>query len=221
MEQSQKNSGQGILALVFIGLGLMALMGMDMLWPMFILLPGLAFLAAAYYWKPGAAPLAIPGMLVTGTGAMMFIMNLTNYWQSWAYAWTLYGVFLGMGFVMMGRLMDETSIQRVGHGFMTAGMVAFVICAIFFELFIGLGGGLGGVEWAVILIGLGLFLLAWNRAGRGCVILARFDADKTKRKPKREEKLFTGPIVYGSRISHPARSSRLSEAEEPVAHPRE
>jgi hypothetical protein len=202
-------------ALGLIAVGVMAFMGPGLLWPMFILVPGLVLLGIAFGGgRAGAAAMSIPAMIVTGTGALLFIQNLTGYWESWAYAWTLFGVFLGMGFMLMGQRLDDPSLHRVGRGFVQVSLMAFAAFAFFFEVIIGISGGPGPVG-ALILIGLGLFLLARNREGQRSLLALDPHSEKAKRKskPKRhEDKLFTGPIVYGSRA--PARDfSRLNSPE--------
>jgi hypothetical protein len=209
---NSRYSGRVIAALLLIGLGVMSLMGVGLLWPLFILVPGLLMLAGAFGGgRTGAAALAIPGMIITGTGALLFTQNLTGYWESWSYAWTLYGVFLGMGFMLMGQQFDDDSLHRVGRGFVNVSLVMFGIFAFFFEIVIGVSGR--GPLNALILIGLGLFLM--TRGGLGRWIRAALDQgsdDKPKRKVKTkhgEDKLFTGPIVVGTHVTS-RHASRLS-----------
>ncbi|RPI92611.1 MAG: hypothetical protein EHM39_13455, partial [Chloroflexi bacterium] len=157
-ETSQKPTGLGIAAVLLIALGVLSLMGVGMLWPMFILVPGLMMLGIAFAGgRAGAAAMSIPGMLVTGTGALMFVQNLTGHWESWAYAWTLYGVFLGMGFMLMAQRLGDPSLHRVGRGFVNISLLVFAGLAFMFEIIFGIGR-YGGMN-ALLLIGLGLFLL--------------------------------------------------------------
>ncbi|MBN1964121.1 MAG: hypothetical protein JW910_05710 [Anaerolineae bacterium] len=207
---SQKSSSRVVVALSLIALGILFWIGIGVFWPMFILVPGLIFLAAALYGGKATAPLAIPGMLLAGTGGLLFIQNVTGHWDSWAYAWTLYGVFLGSGLVIMGRLLGETTIQSVGRGCMTAGLIAFVGFAFLFELVIGIGSGIGAAGWALVLIAAGSFLLLRNTAGRPA-LSARTQRLKAK---QRDEQLFTGPVVYGSRKRATHDPSRLSTPED-------
>jgi hypothetical protein len=195
----------------------MSLMGVGLLWPMFILVPGLIMLAVALTGgKGGAAAMSIPGMIVTGTGALMFVQNLTGYWESWAYAWTLYGAFLGMGFMLMGQRLGDDSLHHIGHNFVNVSLMAFAGFAFFFEIIIGISGH--GPLNALILIGVGLFLLTRDPVCQRLQYLigeiAEPDAKgKRKAKPKRDsDKLFTGPIVYGTRVSSRS-SARLSASE--------
>ncbi|MBI5960215.1 MAG: hypothetical protein HY866_15860, partial [Chloroflexi bacterium] len=207
-----------MLAVGLIVLGGLFLMDMGMLWPLFVLVPGLFLLGVAIYGgKAGIAGFSIPGMLVTGTGALLFIQNLTGYWESWSYAWTLYGAFLGMGFMMMGQRLPDDGLHRVGQKFVQVSLMTFAAFAFFFEIIIGISGGLGPLGPAALIL-IGLYLL--SRDSTGMRLLASMGnqpesvKQKNKNKPKRgDEPLFTGPVVYGT----PARdASRLSttEAEE-------
>lgn len=209
---SRKDPKRGIVGVILIGVGIMFLLKIDLLWPLFILVPGLLLLFATLAGGSRTAPLAIPALLITGTGALLFVQNLTNYWQSWAYAWTLYGVFLGMGLGLMGRLTRNGGLIALGHGFVTVSLAAFAGFAVFFELIIGIGGGFSSGLWAVVLIGLGLWLLL----RRGSSVRRIKAGDKYKK-----DKVFSGPVVYGSRLATPAYdTSRLrtpETKEEPVA----
>lgn len=213
---SCKDNERVVLALIFIGLGAVFLMNTSMLWPMFILGPGLVMLwLAASGGKTGAAAMSIPGMLVTGTGALLFVQNITGYWSSWAYAWTLFGVFLGMGFMLMGQKLEDSSLHNLGRVFAQVSLVGFGLFAFFFEAILKISGGVGPL-FPVLLIGLGLYLLSRGMGSDGLrALLSSSSGDiKLKNKPKRsEDKLFTGPIVYGTRAT-PRDSARLSVPEE-------
>src|ERR1700690_3598306 len=92
-------------------------------WPVLILMPGVALLYLAvggdrgrpYSGVSSNAPLAIPGALVTGTGAILLYQSLTGNWASWAYAWTLYPALLGAGLWLMGRLNGDVDTMRTGR----------------------------------------------------------------------------------------------------------
>lgn len=208
---AENNNRRAIFALILIGLGVMSLMGVGLLWPMFILVPGLAMLGIAYRGgRAGAASMSIPGMIVTGTGVLLFVQNLTGYWESWTYAWTLYGAFLGIGFMLMGERLEDSSLHQIGRHFVNFSLLTFAGFAFLFEIVIGISGR--GPVNALILIALGAFLLTRRAACEPMRALidqvAHLDnKPKRKVKPKRDaDKLFTGPIVYGTRVS----SHRLS-----------
>ena len=129
-----------VIAISLIAIGVMFGLGIGALWPLFVMIPGLVFLGAAAKGGRSTAAFAIPGMLISGTGLLLLVQNLTGYWSSWSYAWTLYGVFLGMGFAMMGRLMGDTAVESMGRVFILVGGIAFLVFGAFMEAVMGFGG---------------------------------------------------------------------------------
>jgi hypothetical protein len=195
------SNGRFLMALAFILLGLFLLTGLGMGWPLIIVAPGLLLLFLARYGgATGAVLFAIPGMMVSGTGALLAAMAVTGYWHAWAYAWTLYGAFLGMAFLLMGRQLANASLDRAGRGLIQASLLGFVAFGLFFELVIGTGWGRTGAG-PLVLIALGFMLLLRKGAGRRPIVGPDDDFSKPKRKAKRgEEALFSGPVVYGTRV---------------------
>ncbi len=164
--RKQQSDGTVILAVILIGLGVLFFIGQfvrfsiwDWVWPFFIIVPGLAMFVPVMNRRE--AGLAVPASLVTGTGLILLYQSITDDWGSWAYVWTLYGVFLGFGMWLMGRIRGETSTEQTGKNFMMIGFAGFVVFGLFF-------GGLfrGGVVWALILIGLGAWFLFRAMGGR-------------------------------------------------------
>lgn len=196
----QQKSGRAALAVLLITLGMLPLMGWNLIWPLFVLLPGLVMLSIALYGgRGGAAAMSMPGTFVTGVGTMLFVQNLTGYWDSWAYAWTLLGVFMGLGFTLMGQRLDAPSLSSIGRWFVMGGLAAFAFFGIFFELLIF---QTGGVVLPMLLIAAGLYLLTQdNNSTRVFGGLLGTDSKAKRKVAKRnpEDKLFTGPVVYGSR----------------------
>jgi hypothetical protein len=121
----QESDNRTIAAMGLIGLGLLLLLGLGVLWPLFILLPGLALMAIVNNGEKATAALAVPGMLVAGTGGLLLFQAVTGYWESWAFAWTLYGVFLGTGMMIMGEKLDTPDLVMVGRWFTIIGGVSF------------------------------------------------------------------------------------------------
>lgn len=196
--QHSHDTGRLLIGIGLLTLGLMTVMGLNLLWPvLFILLPGLVMLwIAVAGGKIGAVAMSIPAMIVTGTGALMFVQNLTGYWDSWAYAWTLYGAFLGFAFALMGRRLEEDTLVAVGRWFVYASLAAFAAFGMFFELLLFNGTGPLG---PVLLMAAGLYLL--TRSERFTAAVDGSHNSKRKVKGKRgEDRLFTGPIVYGSTV---------------------
>ncbi|NDJ78581.1 MAG: hypothetical protein GYB65_20205 [Chloroflexi bacterium] len=201
MQDSLKtNSGRGIFAILLIAVGVMALMGIELLWPLFIIVPGLFILSLVWVVRGPAAVLAIPGCIITGTGLLLFAQNLTGYWESWSYAWTLYGVFIGMGFVIMGQRWNQKSFENLGQMFIKVSVVLFIGFAVLMEVIIGVSDGPTLIP--LILIGAGIYLVLESAASKKGL----FSSWPKQKKKKRGDKIFTGPVVYGS--TRPAPSER-------------
>jgi len=195
------SNGRFLTTLALMLLSVFVLIGLGTWWPLIIAVPGLFLLLLAQYGgATGAVLFAIPGMMVSGTGALLAAMAVTGYWHAWAYAWTLYGAFLGLAFRLMGRQLANASLDRSGRGLIQASLMGFVAFGLFFELVIGIGWG-GTGAGPLVLIALGFVLLLRHGAGRRQVAGPDDGYRKPKRKAKRgEEALFTGPVVYGTRV---------------------
>lgn len=128
------NNKRTLGAVVLIGIGLLLLLGLSKLWPLFLLLPGLGLMALAYSENKSLAPLAVPGMLVSGTGGMMLFQAVTGYWESWAFSWTLYGVFFGLGLMIMGERMEVHDLRVIGRWFTIISAIAFAGLGTLFML---------------------------------------------------------------------------------------
>jgi hypothetical protein len=200
MNQSAGNRNVGAIILIAIGvlffvtqtlgINIWGIFGIS--WPLFIVLPGLIFLGLAVFGDKKMAGFIVPGAIVTGTGAILWVQNATNHWESWAYVWTLYPVFLGLALMFLGRRTDNPSTENTGRGFVTWGTVAFLIGFAFFELLI-FGGlaGLGNVLLPLVLIGIGVLMLMRGR-------LPALSGESFKR--KNDTPVFTGPrVINGSR----------------------
>ena len=121
-------------------------------WPLIIISVAALFLIAAFL---GASGLAIPGALIGGLGGLLYYQNLTGDWASWAYAWTLFPGFVGVG-IIIARIIDKQ--PRKG---LQAGGTLILISLIMFLVFGSFLGGAASLSllWAILLIGLGLRLL--------------------------------------------------------------
>jgi hypothetical protein len=208
---SQQDIGRRIGAVVLIGLGLLFLLGQTLRfdifgfgWPFFVILPGLAFLYFAVRGDANAAPLAVPGAIVTGTGAILFYQNITGHWESWAYAWSLYPVFLGLALTFIGERARNPNTANVGRGFVRWGSIAFVALWAIFELAIFASNrAFGNYLLPLVLIGVGVWLLMRGSLRGGGL-----------EKPKRDDSVFTGPRVVVSKPKNgysPTASEKLRQ----------
>src|ERR1700682_4033092 len=103
------NQAATVGGIVLVGLGVLFLaqqaIGFDIGhygWPIFVLLPGLALLAAFALGPRAAAGLAVPGCVVTTIGLMLAIQNTFNLWATWAYSWGLIVAARGLGLALQG-----------------------------------------------------------------------------------------------------------------------
>ncbi len=163
-----RNSIIGGIILIFMG-GLFLLfqlfpgstqfIDLELYWPLIIVAVGALFLLSAVF---GAPPLAIPGMIVTGIGSLLFYQNLSGDWGSWAYVWTLIPGFVGLGIILMGVLDHENRDAIRG------GLILTLISAVMFVIFAGFLSDLGfvGDLWPILLILAGLWILFRNRRGK-------------------------------------------------------
>jgi hypothetical protein len=106
----KRNSGSLIAGTILIVLGLLSLAGQvfrgftfwGYLWPFIIIAFGGLFFVGMFAGGKSLAGLAIPGSIICGLGIMMFLQNLTGYWESWSYSWTVILVLVGLGIFIMG-----------------------------------------------------------------------------------------------------------------------
>jgi hypothetical protein len=134
-------------------------------WPFFVIVPGLGLLGLglATSGRVGEV-LAMVGGVVTVNGLVLGVQNATDRFDTWAYAWTL--VFLvgaGIGRWLVGVLRGRRDLAASGGWLIAAGLAAFLVLAVVFEVVIGIGGrgdGVGGrYGLAVLLILAGLVLV--------------------------------------------------------------
>lgn len=135
-----------------------------LLWPLFVILPGVALLAMSLSGGRGLGALAFPGAVATTVGLILLYQNLTGHWESWAYAWTLVApTAVGIALMIYGVREDKINVGRAGVTVAGVGLVLFLVLFAFFEFVVNIsgrfGGVVGGVVGAVLLIAAGLIVL--------------------------------------------------------------
>jgi hypothetical protein len=156
----------------FIFFGLLMLVGQwlhidfwGLLWPFFIIVPGVAlFLAALLASGRGGEPLAIVGSIITMLGSILLFQTVTGLWATWAYAWALIApTSIGLGLLVWGAVKGHQDKVKEGLNLAGIGLVIFLVAGAFFELVVGLSGfGLGPLALPFLLIGLGIVLILVN-----------------------------------------------------------
>jgi hypothetical protein len=164
--------GEAALGGLLVLLGLVVLLGQALelevgrvTWPVFVILPGLALLGMglASAGRLGEI-LATVGGVVTTAGVVLGVQNATDRFDTWAYAWTLVLVVgAGIGRWLVGVVRGRGELAASGAWLIAAGLVGFLVLAVFFEVVVGIGGrgygSGGGYGLAALLIGAGLVLL--------------------------------------------------------------
>ena len=122
-------------------------------WPLIMVGIGALFLIGAVLGSP---PLAVPGSIVGGLGLLLYYQNVTENWESWAYAWALIPGFAGIGIMLMG-LLDRSQRDQVRRGLrlVLVSLVLFLVFGGFFGAF--------GQYWPVLLIIAGVLVLFRGR----------------------------------------------------------
>lgn len=173
----------------------------SILWPLFVMIPGFIFLCFSRQGEADNAALAVPGALIAGTGAILFYQNLTGHWASWAYMWTLYGVFLGLSFQYMDKrgMKDDEDLGEIGRYFVLFSSLLFIALAVFFEVLIFNDGNLFvSIAVPAVLIFIGLWFL--SRSGDTTVEFGRFfdslfsSVFAEPEKPKRKNEDLPGAV---------------------------
>ena len=181
MGSSERRRGGEVLAVLLVGVGTILLLlrlfnwhMSDDFWPSFIIVPGIALLASAMLAaKSSARVLAVAGAIVTATGLILLLQMLTDYYQSWAYAWALLPLSSGIALMAVGMRDDDAPLTASGRGVAMFGAVMFAVFGVVFEgLVFGRILPIGeGFVLPVILIGAGLLVLfrrmlpAWPEHG--------------------------------------------------------
>jgi hypothetical protein len=134
-------------------------------WPFFVIVPGLGLLGLGLA-TPGrlGEVLAMVGGVVTVAGLVLLVQNATDRFDTWAYAWALVVlVGAGVGRWLVGVVRSRGELAASGGWLIAAGLVAFVVFAVFFEVVVGIGGrpvgSAGRYGLAALLILAGLILL--------------------------------------------------------------
>ena len=138
-------------------------------WPVFVILPGLAFLVAGFTLE-GVSGLVIPGAIITVTGLVLAVQNTFDLWATWAYAWALVTPgSVGAGVLIQGWLRRSPDQRLVGWSLVGGGLIVFVVLGAFFEGVLHISGfdlgPVGKLLLPALLILIGIVLLIRRALG--------------------------------------------------------
>jgi hypothetical protein len=156
-------------AVIVIGAALLAsqIFGfamIDVLWPGFVLAPGLLLLWPAYKATPEHPSrlsfLAVPGAMFITIATLLFVMNLSNYFEAWAYSWPLVFASVAWGLMYMRRDDPTHKVHHNGYNFMRLMLLLAMGLVVFFEVIV-----FGSVNPLLPLgvIGFGVYMLVKER----------------------------------------------------------
>ncbi len=156
-----------ILGFSLISLGIMLLLDqilairiLKVLWPFFIIIPGVAFFIAMVTGGSERGGLAIPASILTTLGVLLLYQAITDHWESWAYAWSLiFPTAVGAGIALYGARTMSPALQKTGMGFIKVGFVIFLSAGIFFEMFLNISNSpFNRISWSIIMVLAGAYL---------------------------------------------------------------
>ena len=142
LQRSQALPAYGVIAIgiVLLVSNLFGFQLIEVLWPGFVLAPGLMLLWPAYNATPERPSrfgfLAVPGAMFLTIGILLFVMNLTNHFEAWAYSWPLVIASVAWGLMYMRRYEPNHRVHHNGYTFMRLMVLLAMGLAIFFELII-------------------------------------------------------------------------------------
>jgi len=131
-------------------------------WPLFIIVPGVALLAAAFVpAPPDGLGFAIAGSIVTTVGAILLYQQASGDWESWAYAWALIPLAAGSGMSVYGLLTGHRDIAGTGVRLAVVAGLLFLIGTWYFNAVLETGRTPIdiGTWWPVVVLGIGLLVL--------------------------------------------------------------
>jgi hypothetical protein len=148
-----------MLASVTQGIGgpLGRLVGWGGLWPLLVLVAGAGFWLPLVIWwdqRDKIAGLVVPATIVSANGLLLLYQNLTGNWGSWAYAWAIEPMAVGLSLALLYLLTDERP-----RGLLIAAAIVGGVGALFFVIFASAFGGAVGIVAPVLLIILGMLVL--------------------------------------------------------------
>lgn len=105
--------------------------------------------------------LAVPGAFFLTLGTLIFLMNLVDHFESFAYAWTLLPAAVVAGMMYVWRFDELHPIHERGYKIIRFLVLLFIGLGAFFELLVF---ETLGPWWPLLLIGAGIYLARKERS---------------------------------------------------------
>ena len=170
MKQSANADGRVLLGALLVGAGLILLVlryfdrSAELLWPLFIIVPGIVLMGSGIFSEWRSKNMAVAGAVVTAVGCILFAQSVFDYFQSWAYAWTLLPLAGGIGALLYGYQHGDQAAVEGGRATIRWAVIAFAGFGAAFELlFFQNRVAEAGIVLPILLIGVGGLLLMRRR----------------------------------------------------------
>jgi hypothetical protein len=158
-----------VVGAILIAVGVLSLFGKfltfmnwDNLWPLIVIAVGAAFFVGMVLGGKALGGLAVPGSIIITIGLILLVLNATEQWVAWSYAWALIVCGVGVGVLINGYWSDQPALRKQGMDTLRGGLILFLI----FGVIMGFIFTVTGVThwgnlllWAILLVLMGLFLL--------------------------------------------------------------
>jgi len=168
MDKNQRSGGL-VIGIILIALGALSLLGRFFtfmswgnLWPLIVIAVGLAFFVGMAFGGKNLGGLAVPGSIIITVGLILLVLNSTNRWEAWSYAWALIICGVGVGTLINGYWSDQPNLRKQGLTTIRTGLTLFLIFGVLMEFIFSATGVTrwGNLTlWAVLLALVGLYLL--------------------------------------------------------------
>jgi len=138
--------------------GSRSLLSISRLWPLIVIWIGLGFFLPIFIWWDSRHKnygLAMPGTIILVNGLILFYCSLSGDWMAWSYLWTLEPLSVALGLLalyFLGARAQGLLIAALAIGGASLAVFAILVSAM--------GGIVGGVLGAFLLIALGIILVA-------------------------------------------------------------
>lgn len=162
---TNNHRGSAIFGALLLAAGIVFLLGQILepigigyLWPVVLIVFGLSFFPIMFLGGRKFNFLAIPGAIIAGIGAILFIQNAFLLWETWTYAWALIIFAVGVGMFIAGAWGQDSRLRCNGLHVAHVGLTLFIIFGLIFEGIFSISGAplAGGIFWpaALVLVGL-------------------------------------------------------------------
>ncbi len=158
-----------IIGVILILVGIFSLFGRfftfinwDNAWPLIVIGIGAVFFVVMLLGDKTRGGLAVPGSILVTVGLILLIVNSTDRWEVWSYAWALIICSVGFGVLINGVWSDQPDLRKRGLDTMRDGFILFLIFGVIMEFIFSITGVTHWgnlLLWASLLALVGLYLL--------------------------------------------------------------